>query len=93
MPQSFPVIAAGLITVAFVVAGTILLAQVIEARIGDLRNERDFLRAQLIDANERNEELQRQNGIYRDELHFSDGALNEARSDSQRDSSRGGSKK
>jgi len=88
MLQPFALIAAAIVTVAFVVAGTILLGQVIEARIGDLRNERDFLRAQLIEANERNEDLQRQNGIYRDELHFSDGALNESRSDSRR----GGSK-
>lgn len=77
--QSFALIAAGVVAVTFVVAGTILLGQVIEARIGDLRNERDFLRAQLVEANERNEELQRQNATYRNELNFSDGALNESR--------------
>lgn len=78
--QPFALIAAIVATLTIVVAGTVLLGQVIEARIGDLRNERDFLRAQLIEANERNETLQQQNTVYRDELHFSDGALNESRS-------------
>ena len=77
--QPFALIAAGVVALTFVVAGTILLGQVIEARIGDLRNERDFLRAQLIEANERNEGLQRQLASSTSELNFSDGALNEAR--------------
>lgn len=77
--QLFALIAAVVVTLTIVVAGTILLGQVIDARIGDLRNERDFLRAQLVEANKREEELQRQLAHNQNELNFSDGALNEAR--------------
>lgn len=79
MLQPFALIAAIAAAITLVVAGTVLLGQVIEARIGDLRNERDFLRAQLADANDRNEALQRQLAHNQNELNFSDGALNEAR--------------
>lgn len=80
--------AAAFIAVAFVLIGTLVLIRVIDARIGDLRNERDFLRAQLVkkdellaEANEHNEALQRVNQNTQRELSFSDGALTEARRD------------
>ena len=86
--QPSALFAAVFVAVAFVLIGTLVLIRVIDARIGDLRNERDFLRAQLIkkdellaEAGAHIETLQRVNQNTQRELSFSDGALNEARRD------------
>lgn len=76
-------VAAAVFMIAFMVTGTYLMYRVVNAwavaRIGDLLNERDYLRAQLEQKDRLNVALQNRVVDLGGEIHFVDGALNETR--------------